>query len=207
MPSDAPILESEVLPGLRLRVDFIKLADRYGHRLSVVQRDETGHETLVPLAESVEGASDEPWPPSPPLQSLSIEKLADGRTAALLLGMAGSNHWSASITQTVEGAIEFDCACRYSQTPQALGSAYKAAPLVRAMQDKIFVVLEQPAFGVTMIFHAQAAPPDLESAGTTFRLQAPVQKLARQTTVRWKYFVQLACYGDERVPLRKQPSR
>src|SRR5437773_7625601 len=108
--------------GASLRVEFTWRGDRYGHVISLMNA--TGQTML--LFESIEGAHDDDWPPSPPLQSLSIEKLADGRSAALLVGMAGRSHWSASIETTVGALVlVFDVACRHSQAPKWLGSRYR----------------------------------------------------------------------------------
>jgi hypothetical protein len=108
--------------GLTLRVQFIHRGDRYCHAILAV--DLTGHEH--PLLESIEGTANDDWPPSPPLQSLSIEELAPGRRAALLLGMAGRSHWSASI-EAVPGqaALIFDIACRTVDKRGPLGSVYR----------------------------------------------------------------------------------
>src|SRR3954451_16891094 len=89
-------IEAASSDGTRLLVEFIRYGDRYGHVISLVNA--AGE--IEPLLESVEGRSDDAWPDSPPLQSLSIEKLPDGRSAALLVGMAGRSHWSASVEPT-----------------------------------------------------------------------------------------------------------
>jgi hypothetical protein len=108
--------------GLCLRVEFIWRGDRYRHLISVV--DVNGQTT--PLLESVEGTPSDDWPPSPPLQSLSIAKLSDGRHAALLVGMAGGSHWSASVEPMPgEAELLFDLACRHSKPPARLGSRYR----------------------------------------------------------------------------------
>src|SRR4029450_2825657 len=62
----------------------------------------------------------------PPLQNLSIEQLAPGRRVALLVGMSGSSHWSASI-ESVPGqsAFVFDIACRTTRGGASLGSLYR----------------------------------------------------------------------------------
>src|SRR5947208_6718154 len=108
--------------GLMLRVEFRWNNDRFKHVVSIV--DVTGQAT--PLLESLEGTPSDPWPPSPPLQSLHIEKLSDGRRATLLVGMAGRSHWSASIEVALgEAKLVFDLACRHTQQPQRLGSRYR----------------------------------------------------------------------------------
>jgi hypothetical protein len=113
--------------GVALRVEFIWREDRYRHTISLID----GDGSIVPLFESFEGVSEDDWPPSPPLQTLSIERLPEGRQVALLVGMAGRSHWSASV-EPVQGqaAIAFDIACRYkpprefARPPRQLGTRY-----------------------------------------------------------------------------------
>src|SRR5438045_2944877 len=95
--------------------------DRYYHAISLI-----GHSgRIMPLMESLNGLAEDEWPPSPPLQTLSIETLPDGRSVALLVGMAGRSHWSASI-EPVSGQAKliFDIACRHPGPPHWLGSRY-----------------------------------------------------------------------------------
>ncbi len=46
---------------------------------------------------SLEGDSQQVWPPSPPLQDLDRHEFPDG-AAVLAVGMAGTSHWSASFS-------------------------------------------------------------------------------------------------------------
>jgi len=117
-------LEAADPSGLTLRVEFVRLADRYGQVFSLVDRDGTD----CPLLESIEGAPTDDWPTSPPLQNLSIEELTPGRCVALLVGMAARNHWSASIEPVAgQAAIDCDIACRAASSAGPLGSAYMLA--------------------------------------------------------------------------------
>src|SRR5262245_28759161 len=79
--------------GRGLQVEFVWKSDRFGHVISLLdpQREPCA------VWESIEGTPAEPWPTSPPFQSLTIQEVSAGRTAALLVGMAGANHWSASV--------------------------------------------------------------------------------------------------------------
>jgi hypothetical protein len=123
-------IEAATSGGARLRIQFTRHNDRYGHVISLLNAA-GGAE---PVLESIEGSTDDAWPPSPPLQSLSIEKLPDGRPAALLVGMAGRCHWSASIeTACGEAKLVFDLACRHSQEPEWLGNRYRR--LTAAAED------------------------------------------------------------------------
>jgi hypothetical protein len=108
--------------GIQLRLDFVERGDRLGHRIALVST--TGESTL--LLESLEGNSADNWPPSPPLQSVSIEERGLGERVALLLGMAGNSHWSASIVVPAnQPKLIFDVACRHRAMPTWMGSQYE----------------------------------------------------------------------------------
>ena len=197
MPNDALFVESVTATGHRLRVDFFKLADRYGHRLSVVVRDEADREALVPLAESIEGSSDDPWPPSPALQSLSIEQLAGGCTAALLVGMAGRSHWSASIEVKPEdalGLIQFDFASRSPELPRSISCEYRVFPGVEVILDpKIWLLLLRwkNVLVVMKGLHGCDKPDVVADIQPRFRFVLPVGALKAKETLRWSYNVWL----------------
>ncbi len=138
------VIEAHGSEGTRLRLDFTWLGDRYGHCISRI--DASG--AIQPLLESMEGSAPDDWPPSPPLQSLTIEPRSDGRHVALLLGMAGNAHWSASVEAAGEKAsLTFDIACRHSANPGALGSRYRclvdARDQLRIQADLSHVVQQQ----------------------------------------------------------------
>jgi hypothetical protein len=105
-----------------LRIVFVWRRDRYRH---TVERRIGGHWT--PLLESVEGLAEirDAWPPSPALQSLHIERRTSG-PVALLVGQAGSSHWSASVEADQDSsALVFDLACRITQRAGHVGSSYR----------------------------------------------------------------------------------
>lgn len=123
-------IETPLVGGHALRVEFVWHGDRYRHLIAVARPDGSA----VPCFESVEGGAADPWPPSPPLQSLSIETLPDGRRVALLVGMAGKSHWSASIEPSASGrSLVFDIACRVAGPNPILGSQYCLAGQPGAM--------------------------------------------------------------------------
>jgi hypothetical protein len=102
--------------GDKLSVVFERVTDRYQHTILYSGQ---------PLLRSVEGSASDPWPASPPLQSLSLETLPDGRRVALLVGMAGRGHWSASVeADQAGGAFAFDIACRSPALQGMLDSRY-----------------------------------------------------------------------------------
>jgi hypothetical protein len=114
----------------KLRVRFAFVADRYAHEVHLADGAD-----WRPLLRSVEGSPLETWPASPALQSLHIENRADGRQVALLVGMAGNSHWSASIELDPAAACaRFDIACRVRAPSAApLTSTYEFVPGVSAV--------------------------------------------------------------------------
>jgi hypothetical protein len=134
--SPAPIrdrLETPLGEGLALVLEFPRVADRWGHRLSLVSP--AGE--LV-LFRSQEGDDQASWPESPPLQCLSIEQRRKDHSVALLLGMAGGSHWSASIEpDPPRRSLVFELACRVSARPEFLGSHYMLGPEVRPAGEAI----------------------------------------------------------------------
>ncbi|HEY2416097.1 MAG TPA: hypothetical protein VGI40_27895 [Pirellulaceae bacterium] len=155
--------------GLGLRLEFRWHSDRYAHLIS---RIEPGRDP-EPLLESIEGATSNTWPPSPPLQSLTFQTLPNGVSAALLVGMAGRSHWSASIEAVPNTAdLIFDVACRHSDRPLYLGSQYR----ILASAEKTFVVR-----GLDSEIHQQAER----------LLIQPQMATAGSPTTRWKFVVSL----------------
>jgi hypothetical protein len=118
------MVQSVDAEGTGLRVVFVWRGDRWGHVITAIVEAGKENEKAAPILISREGSADEPWPPSPPLQSLSIEQRASG-AVALLVGMAGRSHWSLSVEGIVGASqIRFDAAARLSGEPSWLGSVY-----------------------------------------------------------------------------------
>lgn len=152
--------------GARLLVQFIERGDRLGHLISLATTD--GEK--VRLLESVEGAADEDWPPSPPLQNVSFETLSDSRRVALLVGMAGGSHWSASVEPVPERrGLLFDVACRHRASAAWRGSVYQ--------------VHAGPGL-------AAEVGGDIQIEAVSGRLRlAPHGPSAGPGTTRWSYFI------------------
>ncbi len=129
---------------LELRVVFQQQADRWEHRIVVVDPGGSKEENETVLLRSVEGTSEQAWPPCPPLQDASRHSLPTG-DALLAVGMAGTSHWSASFSiekpeksngeqtdgQTVDRpqTVLADLACLFKKDEPAdassLGSSYE----------------------------------------------------------------------------------
>lgn len=126
MGSDQMLRSARGQESLELR--FRQHGDRQGHSLAWVREGQS-----TTMLESLEGDDQSAWPPSPPLQQLSIEQRETG-DVALLVGMAGKSHWSLSVEALPDGALRFEAACRLSpaeaQLPahaRWLGSTYRIA--------------------------------------------------------------------------------
>ncbi|HUG66682.1 MAG TPA: hypothetical protein VMM76_02955 [Pirellulaceae bacterium] len=106
--------------GVGLQVRFSWRQDRHCHTVSLLVENRP-----IPVFESVEGSSTDVWPPSPPLQQLSVEELRPKTQVALLVGMAGKSHWSMSVEPVSDrAAFVFDVACRADDSVEQLGSGY-----------------------------------------------------------------------------------
>ena len=95
-------------------VNFLWTGDRFAHEVRLGDRV---------VARSIEGDGDQDFPPSPPIQDLSIETLDMGK-AALGVGGAGRGHWSISVLIR-DGGFDFDIACRHPDAIDHLGSRYE----------------------------------------------------------------------------------
>ena len=104
------------------------LGDQRGRLATCVRelpREFVGEERLI-LA-SIEGAENQPWPPSPPLQHAQL--LSNQPHTILATGMANTTHWSASIeADPAQRRITWDVACRCKQRPEFLGCQFRVGP-------------------------------------------------------------------------------
>ena len=135
-----------------LRIELQRIQDRWQHVIGVV-RDSN----FSALATSIEGASDDHWPASPALQELHVEQRGD-ETAAMLMGMAGTSHWSVSILgQPLMNRAVVDVACRCRETPAWLGSLYQTPEWLTVVHGEDVVELQIPHDTVRVISRS----PDL----------------------------------------------
>jgi hypothetical protein len=156
-----------------LRVVFQWRGDRYGH---AIEQRIAEHWKLV--LESVEGSPDEEWPRSPVLQSLHVEHRPDG-PVSLLVGKAGTSHWSASIESLHAGAgFHFDIACRVQHPPRRLGNAYRYADSLTAPTVHISASVEEPRCRVV---------PDPDRG--ICQIEPIVVLSDYPVTIRWRYTI------------------
>ncbi len=171
-----------VLTSGDVQLRFSWRGDRYHHALFL---GAGGAETA--LLESVEGTPLDRWPPSPPLQSLHQEQRPGGVQVALLVGMAGSSHWSAAIELCAGGGVTFDVACRVRSEPESLGNLYRLGPGVK--WDENSAALTAGAARCRVACHANdgaATKVTTPSAGL-LGFQPTWSQLTFPATVRWRY--------------------
>jgi hypothetical protein len=159
-----------------LRVVFQSRGDRHGHS---IERRVDGEWRLV--LESIEGSPDEDWPASPALQSLHIEHRPNA-PVALLVGKAGTSHWSASVEPfNSQHSLQFDIACRLQQPPQRLGSAYRVAgsrshrivQVSATSRETACELVEQPENGQWQVRPATVTSDYPSTIRWRYRISAP----------------------------------
>ncbi|MCA9237038.1 MAG: hypothetical protein KDA44_16305 [Planctomycetales bacterium] len=199
LPADRPTprLAAASHHGEALVVEFIAAGDRIAHRVSLAAADGS----ITPLVESLEGAPDDPWPPSPALQSLNHDQLvrvaADGVACpAVLVGMSGNSHWSLGVeTAVVDGqtALAFDAAVRVKTPPAApIGSRYRMLVATEAAAPGV-LRLATPAGAVhlttlPLIADEPASGPAVQHAADACCIACPVAAdINVPTTLRWRY--------------------
>jgi hypothetical protein len=195
MTNQHHVLTATGSSGVVLRASFVWWGDRFGHVISAAMKGKGP----VAVMHSIEGDAQDAWPPSPPLQTVSLEKLADYRPVALLVGMAGQSHWSASI-EVVRGqaALVFDVACRLGSLPGDLSTRYsvESGEIVSGPGDKQRQYVEIHTDGPPVRIHREFVP----EGEVKLRLPEPGELVIRpgvitarpNATVRWKYRVEVA---------------
>lgn len=172
MQSEA--IEARSDDGIGLRVEFSWRGDRFGHVIFWLNQ----HGVAQPLLESIETLGAAAWPASPPLQSLTLHTLPSGHPAALLVGMAGRSHWSASVESRAEhAALQFDIACRHSPKPEWLGSRYR---IVGESAKRVNIVADNGRINYT----ADAATIEPDAINE------------KSPTTRWRYTVSIRPTSD-----------
>lgn len=176
MPSDpAPI--SIELSDRSLRLEFAWQKDRFAHRLIC----DEGTERVC-----IQGTAEQDWPPSPPLQQLSLEEI-NGVPTILGVGAAGVSHWSLSVQETQgtgsKPAFKFEFACRSKSKPEWLGSTYSCNDTSSISIDASSGWASQGSKLLASITDGK----ELESAETSS--EEIVADLSEGETVQWSYLV------------------
>jgi len=176
-------------------VVFVWDVDRYAHRIEIL---DGGHS--CDCLTSVEGDGDSPWPPSPPLQQMSVEEPSPGHRVAFLLGMAGKSHWSASVEcDAASSSLVFDIACRVQQAPQRLGSQYRAVlPVLTHTHDQATVSVRAALARLTVEPLTGQPAVALVASAAGLVLAVESARIPSVATIRWKYRIALPSLADSR---------
>lgn len=186
------MIESLDEQGCGIRVVFFKpawAADRYGHVIAAVHDGVVGH--LL----SHEGLGHDGWPLSPPLQSLAIERRLTG-SVALLVGMSGQSHWSASFEALPHRRLSVDIACRLGSaaTQWRLGSTYQTNTAWRMKGDLVEIDVESGSNRQLLVRFVDDVQLKTSSGG--FSLSA---KTTSHRPVRWKYDLEYSSQRSDAV--------
>ena len=186
---DPVCIDSAIQDGCGLRVAFVWQADRYAHQVQYLVDGRA-----APLLISVEGTVQQRWPPSPPFQQLSVEDRVDGSRVALLVGMAGKSHWSASIQATSDAPrIKFDVACLAREFPQRVGSSYGVeVPPGHDGGEQLGFCLASGHWARLKIERLENEPAgQLQSEGSQIAITRPHAEKSPPMTIRWLYTVEM----------------
>jgi len=183
-------IQFELAEGVGLRTTFVWRDDRYLHVVTLIEAE--GERTLL---ESTEGKPDDPWPPSPAFQQLSIQGTGDQRVA-LLVGMSGKSHWSMSVeVSPPQRGIVFDVACRMNESVESLGSSYLAHGYTLVDQSTAVGHFGPLRSALVLDPTVDSADQSLSSFADQLRVDCPTARFTMPHTIRWKYAVTLSC-GD-----------
>ncbi len=170
-----------------LQVLFRRVGDRWRHVIQLKRALQSDWMLM-----SIDGTPADSWPASPPFQSLELHTTPDQKQTALLVGMAGGNHWSASVETNVETErIAFDVACRIGAEPTWLGSSYSIAPSVCAD------VGPRPQIDMDeALSSAGGIRPVVKTADGKILVQVTTNPGPLPRTVRWRYVVTVEGQND-----------
>lgn len=179
-------IQFKLTEGVGLRTTFVWRDDRYAHVVMLIKPK--GEHTLL---ESAEGKPDDPWPPSPAFQQLSVQGTGDQRVV-FLVGMAGKSHWSMSVeVSQPQRRIVFDVACRVNESGETLGSSYLADGYT--MADPSTAVGEFGAIRYALVLGPTLTPvaQSLSASADQLRVDCLTEHSTMPYTARWQYAVAL----------------
>ena len=184
------VVESQIIQAIGgddtgLRATLAWVDDRF-----VQQIDWVAGNQAFRLMESVEGAADDAWPPSPALQQMSVENRSQNRQVALMVGMAGQNHWSVSIeNDPQERKLTFDVACRIAEESSKLGTQYRTTSAITLLSNDHGVEVAVAGRRCQLILESTGrGESDLIQHRKGIIRIVPTEKLSTYpNTVRWKY--------------------
>lgn len=185
------------LAGTGLRLEFERLGDRWTHRMVRVGSEHFAQVFLT----AIEGTAEDRWPASPPFQELVLDRQPDRspsqgdcdwqkvRARAMLLGRAGSGHWSASFELFAAPIrLAIDVACRIATHPEFVGSTYRCdlrnSPIATTSSS---IVLLQDGHASVTLSSALGSIRGIASDSSLLELIPGTPILPG--TIRWRYLV------------------
>jgi hypothetical protein len=194
-----PASAIQALSTTSLRVEFYQQADRIAHRVLHLEDPRSWR----PILESVEGDAESLCPPSPAFQQIHrarIESDENCGEAIMLIGGAGTNHWSACVSCDSPGeeTFTFDVACRCLGPAVWLGSTYRLPPSDQANHHADRALIPTESGRIELAVMQLGANESAELC--TLRLNPGTIEIARSvpvmgdaTTCRWRYSITLLC--------------
>jgi hypothetical protein len=191
----------------RARLEFAQVGDSIAHRVLLYSN---GHWQSV--LESVEFNTGDHFPVSPVFQQVHrsrVESDENRGDANMLIGSAGSCHWSACIVQDhvsqdasnepqEDGAklFTFDLACRCRNQPEWLGSTYRLSPEItidRSHALRFGFRQCRPYVQLKPLSLTGSAEPScqLKEDGKVVQLICNATRLTDAATYRWRYAIEL----------------
>lgn len=174
------MLKTISLVGTRARVCFVHHGDRYAHAVEFLV------DGLWQTAfESAEGSPEEPWPVSPPLQSIHVPSESAEVQQAFLVGQSGRGHWSVCVSvHAASDRITFDVACRCQSPAEFLGSSYRSGAGIQRVTSGTLLTLPY-ALGECSVVNTENHSTD---GSTGFKVVPHLpSKWSFPATIQWKY--------------------
>jgi len=184
-PAELTSLHAVARTGCGLRVDFLRQADRVAHRISLVAGQQPW-----PLLDSCEGSPLDAWPASPALQEVQFQAQPAAGRVVLAVGMAGTSHWSLSVTAAEDPpALLFDVACRVRTQPSWLGSRYRAANTASSTQLPAAAECRLAGMACRIEPRGSQRPEEMRitASGSEVTITVPGGEGPLPRTIRWQY--------------------
>jgi hypothetical protein len=174
------------LGALRIRLSFE--SDRYAHSIELADG-----ERWITMLRTREGSPDEAWPASPPFQSVHLDISDPDKHVALLVGMAGRSHWSASVElDGTASRATFDVACRLPAGQSGtLASTYDTSFPAEACDERHTWLLlpHDRSRGLSLAIDDRHAVR-LAAARDRLAVQVDDPSPSAARTVRWRYTIE-----------------
>ena len=167
--------------------------DRFHTLISCIAK---GEDDPIDLLKSVNGSSQDTWPPTGTLQEILPQKVEGGNLIAGI-GRSGKSHWSVVISATAGGYLEFDYACRIKEDPAWLGSTYellRGEPIAASRERCEIVLPTRSLHLIVQTVNAETGDPgrsqpetQLDLGSQDLRISPWSQNESLPRTERWKY--------------------